>query len=69
MEIHCTVGQVIDDCIMRPMRIARWITNATGIHLEYVILIAFPQQKWVHESPQCYVTRALLDCSFCIVSV
>jgi len=29
--------------------IACWITKATDIHLEYVILIAFPLQQWLHE--------------------
>jgi hypothetical protein len=32
------------------MRIACWIPKSTGTHLEYVILIAFPLQKWLHES-------------------
>jgi len=31
------------------MLIACWIPNATNTHLEYVILIAFPLQKWLHE--------------------
>jgi len=30
------------------MRFARWITKATNIHSEYVILIASPQQHWLH---------------------
>jgi hypothetical protein len=30
------------------MRIACWIPKATDIHLEYVILIAFPLQQWLH---------------------
>jgi len=29
--------------------IACWITKATNTHLEYVILIAFPLQQWLHE--------------------
>jgi len=32
------------------MRIACWITKATNTHSEYVILIAFPQQQWWHQS-------------------
>ena len=32
------------------MRIARWITKATNTRSEYVILIAFPLQKLLHES-------------------
>jgi hypothetical protein len=31
------------------VRIACWIPNATNIHLEYVILIAFPLQQWLQE--------------------
>jgi hypothetical protein len=31
------------------MRIAFWIPKATNTLLEYVILIAFPQQQWLHE--------------------
>jgi hypothetical protein len=30
------------------MRIACWITKATNTHSEYVILIAFPPQQWLH---------------------
>jgi len=26
-----------------------WITKATNTHSEYVILIAFPRQQWLHE--------------------
>jgi len=36
--------------IMRRMRFACWITKATDIHSELVILIAFPQQQWLRES-------------------
>jgi len=32
------------------MRIACWIPKATNSHSEYVILIAFPLQQWLHES-------------------
>jgi len=31
------------------MRIACWIAKATDTHLQYVILIALPQQQWLHE--------------------
>ena len=31
------------------MRIECWIPKATDTHTEYVILIAFPQQRWLHE--------------------
>jgi len=32
------------------MRIGCWIPKATDTLSEYVILIAFPLQKWLHES-------------------
>ena len=31
------------------MRIARWITDATDAHSEYVTLISIPLQKWLRE--------------------
>jgi len=31
------------------MRIKCWISNATNTFSEYVILIAFPLQHWLHE--------------------
>ena len=31
------------------MRFSSWITKVTNPHSEYVILIAFPQQQWLHE--------------------
>jgi len=31
------------------MRIAHWIPKATDTHSEYVILIAFPLQKWLQD--------------------
>ena len=46
MEKYCTVRQATDDNITRRMRFACWITKATDTHSEYVILIAFPRQKW-----------------------
>jgi hypothetical protein len=31
------------------MRIACWVTTATNTHSEYVIIIVFPLQQWLHE--------------------
>jgi hypothetical protein len=31
------------------MGIAGWIPKATNKHSQYVILIAFPLQQWMHE--------------------
>ena len=39
------------------MHIACWIPKATNTHSEYVILIAFPLQQWLHERTSIYVTR------------
>jgi len=41
MEKYGAAGQATEDNIMQRMRIACWITKATDIHSEYVILIAF----------------------------
>ena len=41
------------------MRIACWIPKATNTHSEYLILIAFPLQQWLHE-------RASVSCSMYI---
>ena len=42
-------GQATDDSIIRRMRFAFWIRKATNTHSEYVILIAFSLQQWLHE--------------------
>ena len=49
MEKFCRVGQATDDNITQCMHIACCITKATDTHSEYVILIAFPLQLWLHE--------------------
>jgi len=46
---YCTARQATDGNITRSIRIACWITMPTNPHSEYVILIAFPRQKWLHE--------------------
>jgi hypothetical protein len=46
-----TSGQTTDDNVMRRMRVACWITNATNTHSECVIIIAFPVQQWIRERP------------------
>jgi len=33
------------------MRIASWIPRATNTHSVYVMIIDFPLQQWLHESP------------------
>ena len=59
MEKYCTAKQATDGNIIWSMRIACWITTPTNIHSEYVILIAFPLQQWLHKAPQRYDIRKL----------
>jgi len=40
--------QAMDD-IIRRLRFESWITEATNTHSECVIIIAFPQQQWLHK--------------------
>ena len=49
MEKRGRAGHTRDDNMLRRMRIACWITRATDTNSEYVVLIAFPQQKWLSE--------------------
>ena len=43
------------------LRIAYWITKAKNTTSEYVTLIAFPQQQWLHERARYYVIRTMSD--------
>ena len=49
MEKSGRAGQATDDSIIWPMRIECWKNNAAVRHPEYVIIIAFPVQKWLRE--------------------
>ena len=42
------------------MRFSNQAPKATNTHSEYVIVIASPLQKWLHEFPRCYVIPTLL---------
>ena len=42
-------GQATDDNLIRRMRVACWLPNATNIHSKYVILIASPLQQYLHD--------------------
>jgi hypothetical protein len=48
---NITAGQATGCDIILRMRTACWMIKATDIslHSEYVILIAFPRQKWLRE--------------------
>ena len=45
MEKYAIAGQTTDDSIVRCMRVVCWITRATDLHSEYVILIDFLRQR------------------------
>jgi hypothetical protein len=45
---------------IRYMRFACWITKATDTHSEYVILSAFPRQKWLRVRALLYTHIACL---------
>ena len=48
-KTYGTAGETIDDNIIRRMRIACWVSKATDIQSEYLILIAIPRQWCVRE--------------------
>jgi hypothetical protein len=49
VEKNGRAGQATDDNIIQRMRFVCWITKATDIHSEYVILVAFPRRQWLGE--------------------
>jgi hypothetical protein len=49
VQKYCTAGQASDDNIIRRMRIACRIPVYKHTDSEYVILLAFPQQQYLHE--------------------
>jgi hypothetical protein len=49
VEKYCRAVQATDDTIMRLMRIVCGIAKTKKTHSEYVTLIAFPLQEWLHE--------------------
>jgi hypothetical protein len=59
-------GRSQDDNIIRRMHIACWITKATNIHSEYVILIAFLLQHWLHERSSTLRYTYIASCCLCV---
>ena len=60
----CSTGrQATYDTVIWCMQFAGWLTKATYTHSEYVILIAFLQQQWLHKcvSMLCSTYIATLD--------
>jgi len=49
------------------IRVAWWIPKATNTHQEYVILVAFPLQQWLHERASALHVRYM--CIACRVLV
>ena len=49
MSIACWIPKATDETIIWRMSIACWITEVIDTDSEYVILIAFTQQQWLHE--------------------
>jgi len=47
--------QATDGNIIRRMRSACWIINATDAHSEYVIHISFLRNSFYANAPRCYV--------------
>ena len=50
MVKYSRAQQAADDNIIRRMHFACWITKATDTHSEYVLLIAFVRQQWLHKT-------------------
>ena len=48
---------------IRRMRIVCWIPKATNTHSQYVLLIGFPLQQWLHESAS--MLRLYIHWLFC----
>ena len=46
-----TARQATVYSVIGRMRVPCWITKATHTYTEYVILIAFAQQRWLRERP------------------
>jgi hypothetical protein len=59
VEKYCTAGQATDDIMAHTT--ACWIRIATNTNLEYVILTAFPLQKWLHERVS-MLCNTYIDC-------
>jgi len=59
-------GQDTDDNIMWSMHNECRITNATDMHSEYAMIIAFPWQQWLRERASTSFTRTYIACLFTV---
>jgi hypothetical protein len=50
MEKYCGAGQATDNMA------TCWKPKATNSHVDYVVLVDFPLQQWLHDAPQCYAS-------------
>jgi hypothetical protein len=68
MEEYGIAGQDKDDHIrvLRRKRFECCVNQATYAHSEYVILIALPRQRWLHESAS--TSPLYLHCLSCILT-
>ena len=57
-----TARQATDGNIIWNMCFVCWITQATDLHSEYVIHIAYPQQQWLHERTSVSIHTHCLPC-------
>ena len=62
VEKYFGAGQATDDSIIRSIHIEPWITKAANTNSQYVILIFFLLQQWLHEraSMLCYSVLSVL---------
>ena len=65
---YCWSRQATDDSITRRVRIAYWVAKATDKHSEYVVSIAFPQQRRLRELA-ILLRHAYIDCLVYVVGV
>ena len=61
-----TARQATRDNTIWRMRIACWIPKATNTHSQYVTLIAFPLQQWLHERAS-LLRHTYVACLVCLV--
>jgi hypothetical protein len=50
VELDFSAGLTTDDKIIWRMRISCWILKSVNTHSEYVVLIDFLLQQWLHET-------------------
>jgi hypothetical protein len=65
MEKDCRARDATDNIIQR-MRIASWITKATGTHSAYAVLMSFPRQQWLREGASMLMFIRTFICKVCV---